>query len=513
MVDRRPATKFAMGQSDPDGTIRLVFYVTMHLSARLTKERASVLLETGTVNGTVEWVHHVTQFLVPAIKNGYKPGMRNKFGKFVTEWQVGVKLYPAQTGLVGAVREAAAENLQLNVTLPVVRFDEEEIMWPIEMGLGCVLGWSTPGVEDRVEACGKDGKGATGAFLVSGSALYGGKKKDVRHFREIANFAARALMGPVRYDAVAMGVVTDYSLSDMEYKCRVADVECWQKLDDWNVRMMEAVARTVEEELAMLGVPSELFSRVLLIPSCRLGSDADRNEWRDPCKESKRYGQYFATFYSYTMLAPFFKVSHSSSFQVRRLAIMWLFVPAAYVLPARVSNSLPVTLLCRYLSLPRTQWGASYDMDEFLAPIPTMPKGPGPAQPILDEADKSFGIARGDMVFQWLNFRVRSTEDSRALSVRLIRGFPTTLHNQENSSRPEQCYERTRDDTAKSVVRCDVGLGFTIHHPVMAATGKGMEMQQGNRVYRGLRTWHARLGQLKWAHVADCDYSPSPVEG
>lgn len=151
-------------------------------------------------------------------------------------------------------------------------------------------------------------------------------------------------------------------------------------------------------------------------------------------------------------------------------------------------------------------------MDEFLASVPALPKRPGPADQLLDEADRSFSAPRGDMVFQWLNFRVRSAEHSRALSARLIRGLPTTLSNQENASRPEQCYERPRDETAKSAVRCDVGLGFTIHHPVMSIAGRGMEMQQGNRIYRGLRTWHARLGALKWAHVADCDFEPDSGE-
>lgn len=150
-------------------------------------------------------------------------------------------------------------------------------------------------------------------------------------------------------------------------------------------------------------------------------------------------------------------------------------------------------------------------MDEFLASVPAIPRQPGPASQIFDEAASTFSSTRGDLIFQWLNFRVRSPEDSRVLSARLIRNLPTTLSNQEIPARPEQCYERTGDDTAKSAVRCDVGLGFTIHHPVMALPGKGMEMTQGNRIYRGLRTWHARLGQLKWAHVADCDYEPGPL--
>lgn len=154
------------------------------------------------------------------------------------------------------------------------------------------------------------------------------------------------------------------------------------------------------------------------------------------------------------------------------------------------------------------KWAVSHDMDEFLASVPSIPKPGGRADQILDEADASFGASQGHVVFQWLNFRVASVEHSRALSKELIAGKRLMLVNRQNADKGAQCYERTRDDTAKSAVRCDVGLGFTIHHPVIAVEGQRMEVAQGNRVYRGLRTWHARLRAVKWARVADCDYEP-----
>lgn len=147
-------------------------------------------------------------------------------------------------------------------------------------------------------------------------------------------------------------------------------------------------------------------------------------------------------------------------------------------------------------------------MDEFLASVPSSPKPAGRADQILDEADASFGESQGHVVFQWLNFRVESAEHSRALSKELITGKKLMLINRQNPNKEAQCYEQTRDDTAKSAVRCDIGLGFTIHHPVIAVEGQRMEVVQGNRVCRGLRTWHARLGEVKWARVADCDYKP-----
>lgn len=151
------------------------------------------------------------------------------------------------------------------------------------------------------------------------------------------------------------------------------------------------------------------------------------------------------------------------------------------------------------------QWAASYDMDEFFGTVPGTTLVSTKADEVLDAADRSFGSPRGDLVFQWLNFRVQSAEDSRKLSKDVINGKRARLVNREHVGKDEECYAKTRDDTAKSAVRCDVGLGFTIHHPVVGG-GKKMEIRQGNRVYRGLRTWHARLGKLKWAHAADCDY-------
>lgn len=305
VVDRRPSSKRVLGDHDVPGVVRIVLYVTMHLSARLTREGATVEVDGGQVGGNVEYVTHITKFLVPHQGMRYHPRQKDRFGREISEWQVGVRLQPR--GHAAGVAHAMEGGKRMNINLQVIRYDEERVAWAVSMGLNCVMGWTVAGVGGRA-VCGTNAEGAEGGVLFSGSALYGEKKRDRRHFREVANFAARGLLGEVRYDMVVMGVVTDFSKEDMYYKCGGEDWRCLDALEEENANRLRQVASTVQEEMEAIGVPVELLSRVVLVPSCRLGSDANATEMGDPCYKSKRYGQYYASFFTYAMLAPFFKV-------------------------------------------------------------------------------------------------------------------------------------------------------------------------------------------------------------
>lgn len=104
---------------------------------------------------------------------------------------------------------------------------------------------------------------------------------------------------------------------------------------------------------------------------------------------------------------------------------------------------------------------------------------------------------------QWLNFKLLSTNDARDLTRRLARSRMPLLEDRVNTSRSRQCYQRLGDNTGKSVVHCDAGLGFTIHHPVLLSRSgrQGMApsfgFKQGQAMFRGMRTWHARLVSSK----------------
>lgn len=150
------------------------------------------------------------------------------------------------------------------------------------------------------------------------------------------------------------------------------------------------------------------------------------------------------------------------------------------------------------------KWAVSHDIDEYLSVVPLgWSIDSVPAAQILDSADRDMG-RKGDLVFQWLNFRVKSLNDTRTLSTQLIHGNIPKLENKENDTGSKHCYDRRRVSTGKSAVRCDVGLGFTIHHPVTEKVGFRMDINQGDRRSRRLRTWHARLGSAS----SKCDYIP-----
>lgn len=145
-------------------------------------------------------------------------------------------------------------------------------------------------------------------------------------------------------------------------------------------------------------------------------------------------------------------------------------------------------------------------MDEFLAPVPVTPGSSfesAPASTVLDSANAQVG-GKGHMVFQWMNFRVSSLNDTRKLSQDLVRKRYPTLTPQRGKGGSD-CYARRSSSVGKSAVRCDVGLGFTIHHPVVSATDRGKEFIQGKTMYKGLRAWHARLGSAN----TDCDFAPA----
>lgn len=148
-------------------------------------------------------------------------------------------------------------------------------------------------------------------------------------------------------------------------------------------------------------------------------------------------------------------------------------------------------------------------MDEYFAPqVPPLRRQPGAgrADEVLDYIDRLLGDSLGHFVFQWLNFRLLSTRDSRALSASLIKGQRAVLSNRANVSASDRCYYKLGDNTGKSAVRCDIGLGFSIHHPILVSPGSGHKaFFQGNRMYYGLRTWHARFGRSK----GTCDFAPS----
>lgn len=152
------------------------------------------------------------------------------------------------------------------------------------------------------------------------------------------------------------------------------------------------------------------------------------------------------------------------------------------------------------------QWAVSYDMDEYISKLPNSLTDQRPqivlAEQLLDETDRKVGGKSGDLMFSWLNFRVQDRNTSFALSRNILQGQYARLEHREDSNLRGQCYGKAKSFIGKSAVRCDVGLGFTIHRPIILI-GHGAFQKQGIRVAPDVRTWHARLG----SSAGHCDFA------
>lgn len=152
------------------------------------------------------------------------------------------------------------------------------------------------------------------------------------------------------------------------------------------------------------------------------------------------------------------------------------------------------------------QWAVSYDLDEFLA----NPKKTGGYIPVEDATtvlDRANRFGRGHMYFTWLNFLINSTQ-SRMVSEDLLDGKEPSLVPRSIAPKKYDCHKFPPYSTGKSAVRCDIGLGFTIHKPVIqdeSAPKTSLGQKQGKIRNKALRTWHPRLQSSS----GKCTYDPS----
>ncbi|KAI0560179.1 hypothetical protein FGB62_122g047 [Gracilaria domingensis] len=428
--------------------------MSVHLSMSLTREDAvaQLLLQKGlpsSFQAHVDFVTRVDPFL---ILGEYKRRKKTKRGHQVSEWQVAVSIRPTEensklTPLQFASDIAKIANeygAVLSLVLPLKRFDGVIERFDPSFDLACVTDWESPLVYPKIKKlhqepeCYRGAHSASGALLVSGSALYGKKKTNPQYYREVAHFAARALQGPLRFETVAMSVVVNNSYSDRDFVCRDSD-ECHSYMRKLNYDLLQSIREVVEGVFDELQIARSLWHKLILVPYGRLGSDARGTEASDPGQSSHRYGQYHATFFTYAMLSPFFK------------------------------------------------WAASYDMDEFMAATPSTGSfSPKNAEKALDQWTTRL---TGHVTFPWLSFLVPSNTSNK-LTEEIISGRAPVLKGEKD------CYGPGKDSTGKAAVRCDVGLGFTIHKPVIREKSPDptiLRQIQGKRGSRRLRTWHPRM--------------------
>lgn len=154
-------------------------------------------------------------------------------------------------------------------------------------------------------------EGASGSVLVAGSALHGFKRDNELGRREVANFVARAINGPIRFTTVAIPILIDFSAANIESICGFID-DCTQSYHSKNVALLQSISNDVEHELKALQVPESEWSRVALFPVCTLGNDFDGVEkGKTPCitmtVANGFAAQVMVQDFSYTLFSPFHK--------------------------------------------------------------------------------------------------------------------------------------------------------------------------------------------------------------
>lgn len=469
VVDRRVVSINHARQIHTDKTgmpfVRIVLYLSVHLSARLTARDAKVYLSTMSgrklpFQGMVDYVTRADQFLIYFSR--YSPGKRNSKKREVSEWQMGITVYPEDPRIGLTMQEftellvnasVADDPAILKLNLTIVHFDETTIPFNPHMKLSCAVGWLHseyyPPIPRLMHApkCARSAETADGAVVISGNSLYGSKSRNPDKYREIAHFAARALYGPVKFNTVVMTVVVNETVGGIAYRCG-SNETCREELTARNRAHLEHIREVVEDEFDILDVPRMKAPQLILVPACRLGSHAwGVTERESPCGACHVFAQYHSTFFAYAMVGAFYK------------------------------------------------WAASYDMDEVFLDDPRHDNWntrSGNASNIFDERD---GRQKGYLTFQWLHF-LNSVNVTRIITSEIMRGFVPRLKHKSGAAASWSTLLASRDPTGKCAVRCDIGLGFTIHASVIRQSSSNPNALDGKQVHnhvRSMRTWHARL--------------------
>lgn len=464
--DTRPASArdFALLHAAPPG-LRAVLYVTAHLSVRLLSAPASRASGhrpslPGAATVVVDHVIPVNDFVLRP--GAYKPGVKTKYGDEVSEWQVVVSIYGSgdEEDFGARVREAWGSGLAV-VPIAFRRFDAP----PGDVGVfnatfsaACVFGWADsapfPLLASARPACAS----ARGAVALGGSPLHGAKARDPVEMRQVAHFCARSLLGPVAFDLVALPVVPRTSLSEVDGRCG-ADAECARREHVANANFLRRIASAIEEELFLLDVAPRLFARVVLVPICRLGSNFRGAEEAWPCRSSFWSGQYISSYLMFNLAGTAFR------------------------------------------------WSASYDLDEFLAPAASGGGEVMAATRAEDLFDSLNQRGRNSLKFTWLNFRLKDAHLARPLTRALMAAHSPALQDPKTGE-VRECYAwpRGQGNNGKTALRCDNGVGFTIHAAVQMLPGKllNQTVRPTYLASKKTRLWHPRLE----GSLGKCDFEP-----
>ncbi|KAI0561175.1 hypothetical protein FGB62_91g118 [Gracilaria domingensis] len=327
-LDHRPASqRHARHKHGSLPSQRILIALTLHLSVQLRNESVTASLR----NAPDVKVHVDDVREIEAHSKGddfeYSPGKKTKRRFEVYECQLVVTLRSEvnRSDFADYVQGLADDpRVSLELDIPLDRFDGQQLAFNPSFSLGCVFGWQPPDVirsyaPARIEE--------PSAMLFCANSLSGNKKAREGYHAEVAHWAARSMQGPVRFDIAVMPVIVDRSISE----CNMGDSTCLEDVSMQNKELFERVADNVVAELDKIGVPDDVYERIVLMPFCRLGAHAQGFERGDACRGSQRYGQHHVTLMPYTLLGGYYK--------------------------ARITDSNYVT----------KKWAMMYDLDEYVA--------------------------------------------------------------------------------------------------------------------------------------------------
>jgi hypothetical protein len=394
------------------------------------------------------------------------------------EWQIYVGLAPRQNGTAAdtakekemdsALSDLESQGTFLELSVTFRTGAQSFKNFKSSFLLGCIPGLTARTAlpltdrmfHSRPASCNQ----SSGALLVSGGALWGELTSPIGRVRA-AHFAARALTGYLRYEAVAIGVMLPRTIAHIQHICGERRA-CFDSYQRANYQFMKALARDMEKALQDANVMSSIWQNIVLFPFCKLGSDFDGTEHKYPCNWSSYLGQHHYGYLSYTLFSPFVK------------------------------------------------WVTSMDIDEAIGDT------------LIESGNDTFCSAAfrfdscgdtevpGALWLRWLHFKVPDEAVARFTVALRKRGIPTLRAALGKKLNISECYSaKSVPASGKMTLSCQSGMGFWVHRGIVLGNASSL-----NRlVFTPLRDWdrqNKRVASLLTLHgrrhlpFASCEFDP-----
>ncbi len=231
------------------------------------------------------------------------------------EWQSIITLTPKNyedeeyfSALLNTLSRSGA---YFNLIIPVmVRSRKKAQLVRFKIGLACVSSLSITAqiptqnyMPTRTEKC----RDSTSSVMLAGAPIFGIYSKDKTDWKQIAQFAARHMLGNTWFNSVIVSVHPKHTVSYIRKECAGKHSKCAEKYFRANYEHLDSIGKIVESELKNLKVPEAYWNHLVIVSFCNLGSDFEASEKNYPCSGSHQGGQKVWTHYAYTTFGPYYK--------------------------------------------------------------------------------------------------------------------------------------------------------------------------------------------------------------